>query len=66
MLLEEIDNLIKYQPETVIIHPGTIDLTNVINMLNNTRKIVVKELTTKLPKVKIAFSGLITRNIVKI
>ena len=60
MLLEDLDNLIKYQPESVIIHAGTNDLTNGINMLNNAKKIV-KELTTKLPKVKIAFSGLITR-----
>ena len=60
MLLEEPDNLIKYQPESVIIHVGTNDLTNGTNMLNNAKKIV-KELTTKLPKVKIAFSGLITR-----
>ena len=60
LLLEELDNLIKYQPESVIIHAGTNDLTNGINMLNNAKKIG-KELTTKLPKVKIAFSGLITR-----
>ena len=60
LLLEDLDNLIKYQPESVIIHAGTNDLTNGINMLNNGKKIV-KELTTKLPKVKIAFSGLITR-----
>ena len=39
---------------------GTNDLTNGTNMLNNAKKIV-KELTTKLPKVKIAFSELITR-----
>ena len=52
--------MIKYQPESVIIHAGTKDLTNGINMLNNDTKIV-KELTTKLPKVKIAFTGLITR-----
>ena len=52
--------MIKYQPESVIIHAGTNDLTNGINMLNNAKEIV-KELTTKLPKVKIAFSGLITR-----
>ena len=52
--------MIKYQPESVIIHAGTKDLTNGINMLNNDKKIV-KELTTKLPKVKIAFTGLITR-----
>ena len=60
LLLEELNNLIKYQPESVIIHADTNDLTNGINMLNNAKKIV-KELTTKLPKVKIAFSGLITR-----
>ena len=60
MLLEDLDNVIKYQPESVIIHVGTNNLTNEINMLNNVKKIV-KELTTKLPKVKIAFSGLITR-----
>ena len=60
MLLEEPDNLIKYQPESVIIHVGTNDLTNRIKMLNNAKK-TVKELTTKLPKVKVAFSVLITR-----
>ena len=60
-LLEDLDNLIKYQPESVIIHAGTNDLTNGINMLNNAKKIV-KELTSKLRKVKIAFSGLITRD----
>ena len=64
LLLEDLDNLIKYQPESVIIHAGTNDLTNGINMLNNAKKIV-KELTTKLPKVKIAFSGLITRKDIK-
>ena len=39
---------------------GTNDLTNGINMLNNAKKIV-KQLTIKLPKVKIAFSGLTSR-----
>ena len=60
MLLEELGNLIKYQPESVIIHADTNDLTNEISLLNNTKKIV-KELTTKLAKVKIAFSGMIIR-----
>ena len=58
--MEELDNLIKYQPESVIIQAGTNDLTNGINMLNHAKKID-KELTTKLPKVKIVFSELITR-----
>ena len=53
LLLEDLDNFIKCQPESVIIHAGANDLTSGIN--------IVKELTTKLPKVKIAFSGLITR-----
>ena len=52
--------LIKYQTEITIIHAGTNDLTNEINMLHNAKK-TVKEPTTKLPKVKIAFSRLITR-----
>ena len=56
LLLEELDNLIKYQPGSVIIHAGTNDLTNGIKMLNNAKKIV-KELTAKLPKVKIVSSG---------
>ena len=60
MLLEELGNLIKYQPESVIIHAGANDLTNEISVLNNTKKIV-KELTTKLAKVKITFSGMIIR-----
>ena len=38
----------------------TNDFTNGINILNNAKKIV-KELTAKLAKIKIAFSGLITR-----
>ena len=52
--------MIKYQPEGVIIHASTGDLTNRISMLNNAKKIV-KKLKTKLPEVKIAFSGLFTR-----
>ena len=50
--------MIKYHPESVLIHAGTNALTSGINMLNNAKKIV-KELTTKLPKVKIAFSRLV-------
>ena len=39
MLLEDLDNLIKYQPEGVIIHASTNNLTNGIIMLNNAKKI---------------------------
>ena len=52
--------MIKYEPKSANIHAGTNDLTNRINMLNNVKKIV-KELKTKLPKLKTAFSGLIPR-----
>ena len=60
LLLEDLDNLVKYQLESVIIHVGTNDLTNGINILNNAKKIF-KKLMIELPKVNIAFSGLITR-----
>ena len=60
LLLEELDILIKYHPKSIIIHAGSNDLTNGINMLNNAQNIV-KELITKLSKVKIVFSVLITR-----
>ena len=59
-LFKELVNFIKYEPKSAIIHAGTNDLTNRINMLNNVKKIV-KELKTKLPKLKTAFSGLIPR-----
>ena len=39
LLLEDLDNLIKYQPEGVIIHASTNNLTNGIIMLNNAKKI---------------------------
>ena len=64
LLLEELDNLIKYQPESVTIQAATNYLKNGINMLDNARNIV-KETTTKLPKVKVAFSGLIIRKDIK-
>ena len=60
LLLEKLDNLIKYQLKSAIFHAGTNNLTNGFNMLNIVKK-VIKDLTTKLLKVKTTFSGLITR-----
>ena len=56
LLFEELNNLIKYQTESLLIHAGTNDLTNGINILNNPKKIV-KEPTAKLPKVKLRSQG---------
>ena len=60
-LLEDLDNLIKYQPKVLSFMRAQTIWKFGINMLNNAKKIV-KELTSKLPKVKTAFSGLITRD----
>ena len=56
-ILEEIDDVI---PEHLVIHVGTNDLTNGINLLNNAKKIV-KKINEKLPKTCITLSSIINR-----
>ena len=53
-ILDEIDDVIKSKPEHLVIHVGTNDLTNGINLLNDAKKIV-KKITKKLFKTSIAF-----------
>ena len=48
-ILDEIDDVIKSKPEHLVIHVGTNDLTNRINLLNNAEKIV-KKINEKLQK----------------
>ena len=57
---EEIDDVITSKPEHLVIHVGTNDLTNGINLLNNAKEIV-KKVNEKLPKTCIAFSSIISR-----
>ena len=56
-ILEEIDDV---KPEHLVIHVGTNDLTNGINLLNNAKKIV-KKINEKLPKTCITLSSIINR-----
>ena len=39
-ILEEIKELVKNKPDTLIVHAGTNDMTKGKNMLNNIKKII--------------------------
>ena len=39
-ILENIDEIVKNKPDCLIIHAGTNDLTNGINLLNQAKKII--------------------------
>ena len=51
-MVEKINNL-ETQPKFLIVHVGTNDLTNDVNLLNNVKKIVTNTVVT--------FSNIITR-----
>ena len=59
-ILENIDEIIKNKPDCLIIHAGTNDLTNGINLLNQAKKII-KEVKKVSHNTKIAFSSIVTR-----
>ena len=59
-ILEKLDDIIKEQPDDLIVHVGTIDLTNNINLLTNVKKIFNK-VSKESPSTSIAFSSIINR-----
>ena len=59
-VLENIDEIMKCKPDCIVIHAGTNDLINGINLLNQTKKIV-KQVKKLSEKTKIAFSGIVIR-----
>ena len=59
-ILENIDEIIKNKLDCLIIHAGTNDLTNWINLLNQAKKII-KEVKKVSHNTKIAFSSFVTR-----
>ena len=57
-ILEKLDDIIKKQPDDLIVHVGTNDLTNNINLLTNVKKIFNK-VSKESPSTSIAFSSII-------
>ena len=41
-ILEKLDDIIKEQPGDLIVHVGTNDLTNNVNLLTNVKKSLIK------------------------
>ena len=59
-ILEKLDDIIKEQPDDLIVHVRTNDLTNNINLLTNVKKIFNK-VSKESPSTSIAFSSIINR-----
>ena len=59
-ILEKLDDIIKEQPDDLIVHVGTNDLTNNVNLLTNVKKIFNK-VSEESPSTSIAFSSNINR-----
>ena len=59
-IVNEIDEVLKGKPESLIIHIGTNDLTNNINLLTNVKKIVNKVKKTS-PNTVLSFSDIVFR-----
>ena len=59
-IIGKIEDVLNQKPESLIVHVGTNDLTNEINLLNNIKKIVTKT-KQKSPNTEISFSNIIIR-----
>ena len=59
-ILEKLNDIIKEQPDDLIVHVGTNDLTNNVNLLTNVKKIFNK-VSKESPSTSIAFSSIINR-----
>ena len=64
-IVNKIDEVLKGKPESLIIHIGTNDLTNNINLLANVKKIVNKVKKTS-PDTVLSFSDIVFRKDKKI
>ena len=59
-IVEKIDDILENRPKSLIVHVGTNDLTNDVNLLNNVKKIVSKT-KKKSPSTALSFSNIIVR-----
>ena len=57
-ILDKIDDLLKVKPGSLLVHVGTSDLTNNVNLLNSVKK-MVKKVKNSSPSTKIVFSSVI-------
>ena len=57
---DKVDDLLKVKPDCLLIHVGTNDLTNNVNLRNSVKK-MVKKMKNSSPKTKLVFSSAILR-----
>ena len=56
-ILDKIDNLLKVKPDSLLVHVGTNNLTNNVNLLNSVKKWSKNKNSSQ--NFKLAFSGII-------
>ena len=59
-IIDQLDDLIKGKPDDLIVHVGTNDTANNVNLLNNAKKIF-RKVSKDSPSIKLAFSSIIVR-----
>ena len=59
-ITDQLDDLIKGKPDDLIVHVGTNDIANYVNLLNNVKK-VLRKVSKGSPSTQLAFSSIIVR-----
>ena len=59
-ILDRIDGLLKVKPDCLLVHVGTNDLTNNVNLLNSVKK-MIKKVENSSSNTKLIFSSVILR-----
>ena len=59
-ITDQLDDLIKGKPDDLIVHVGTNDIANNVNLLNNAKKIF-RKVSKDYPSTQLAFSSIIVR-----
>ena len=59
-ITDQLDDLIKGKPDDLIVHVGTNDIANDVNLFNNVKKIF-RKVSEDYPSTQLAFSSIIVR-----
>ena len=59
-IIQNVDDLQRNNPDDIVIHVGTNDITNGVNLLNSVEKIV-NQVSDISPRTTVAFSSIIVR-----